>query len=976
MNINRRSRSHSPPILLGGIGVERDLLKKCNIEVSTTEVSGQSSSAEHDAIYIMDLPEQSDEVHPNNSSNIKSLLVAVDDKKTKSSVKEGGSQKKKSVSPHLPARKRTPGRSRSFRSSSSSNNKKTSKSRRGITRSFSGGSSSLIRPLPPPPPPPSTSPTRSTAISSGDSLSDVSAEELSTSLLQSVLPAAVPRFGVGRSRSFRKSKQQSSRLSPEPPSLSRGVNRTMSGDSSSGDMSLLSMMSNLSTHRSTRRISRDMDNIMNESFHSIVGSEIELDIETSSKVRLSCKELIAKNPNQNQNLPQDISINKLQVASLSLYDREEQTKTLKDCFDRLLVVDDDYVESSTTQHCRRRQLVWIGGDAGYGKTSLAMTMKDQIRNYNKQQKKQEQHQEGVFFYGKFDMNTTTGSEYHSCRPFSAISSACNDLCQQIIRRKHQILRSNGYSKQEKTIQAYLIDELGVESTGLLAKIIPSLSNLMNEFHDSNGSCIKNEEIPYEVFSGGFSTGTKRKLHYAFQKFLHAISSYYTPAIMVLDDLQWADAASLSLLESAVLDETTTAANKNSTTATSSEPCDTTQLMVIGCYRTDEVNETHVLSSTMRDIEGRRHRQLERTHGFRNCKKIHGSISDYEITNLHVGPLPMQSVQRFVMDLLSIDGNDEDAPRVSSLADLCYKRTLGNAHFLLSFLTMLHEEGLLVYNLGSMQWTWNESDIRRQTAATKNVVDMLAQKLDKLPSKDLKQFLLLAACLGSTFTERIIALVWVKYNNNRSSMSGMLQGTRPSALSMLELGIENSLIERSNDDTFQWLHDNVHVAALAMISEESLLSLKQQVGQILYTYLSVKERDASIFVLVNLLDGVSRRTSSKSVPAGMVDAITRVELATLNLQAAEKAMGMSAFNMAARYASQGIDLLLAASKEAAWTVHFDLTLQLYTIGAESEGLQCNFESMKAYCEAILSSEKATIIHKERAYLIYARILFLL
>jgi predicted ATPase len=53
-----------------------------------------------------------------------------------------------------------------------------------------------------------------------------------------------------------------------------------------------------------------------------------------------------------------------------------------------------------------------------------------------------------------------------------------------------------------------------------------------------------------------------------------------------------------------------------------------------------------------------------------------------------------------MDLLDID---EEA-RTLGLAEICHRRTGGNVFFLISFISMLKEKGLLDYNFGLTRWT--------------------------------------------------------------------------------------------------------------------------------------------------------------------------------------------------------------------------------------------------------------------------------
>src|SRR6476619_1782886 len=76
---------------------------------------------------------------------------------------------------------------------------------------------------------------------------------------------------------------------------------------------------------------------------------------------------------------------------------------------------------------------------------------------------------------------------------------------------------------------------------------------------------------------------QNRFQYVFQSFVHAITKQHHPLVLFLDDLQWADAASLSLLK---LLMTTPAQH----------------FLVIGAYRDTEVDAVHLLLPVLKEIE--------------------------------------------------------------------------------------------------------------------------------------------------------------------------------------------------------------------------------------------------------------------------------------------------------------------------------------------------------------------------------------
>ena len=199
-----------------------------------------------------------------------------------------------------------------------------------------------------------------------------------------------------------------------------------------------------------------------------------------------------------------------------------------------------------------------------------------------------------------------------------------------------------------------------------------------------------------------------------------MASVLSPLVLVIDDLQWADTASVELLESILSNR------------------EIENVMVIGIFRSNEVDDTHILSKTLRDI---RSATRESNTGL--------SIIEFEIGNLDI-----DAVNEMLAFLLSTD----DRARVRPLAEISYKKTAGNPFYLTHFLSRLHEMRMLSYDHELMDWTWDEQSIELYTQATDNVVDLLTQSMTSL-SQDHQTLLSFASFLGSNFQERPLFILW-------------------------------------------------------------------------------------------------------------------------------------------------------------------------------------------------------------------------
>jgi predicted ATPase len=178
--------------------------------------------------------------------------------------------------------------------------------------------------------------------------------------------------------------------------------------------------------------------------------------------------------------------------------------------------------------------------------------------------------------------------------------------------------------------------------------------------------------------------------------------------------------------------------------------------------------------------------------------------------------------------------------------------------------------------------------------------------------------------------------------------------------ILELTTEEGLLEtRPRTSQYQWVHDKVQEAVFSLVSIQKLRRLKSRVGSILIEQLETGDADVAIFVIVNLLnEGLDLRSEGSS----FMEVVDRVRLAELNLQATRKAVALSAFKSASKYAKQGIQLL----PENSWSEHYDMALELISYAAESEGSLGNREAMEYYCNKVLNRSEVPLSDKLRVY----------
>ena len=124
---------------------------------------------------------------------------------------------------------------------------------------------------------------------------------------------------------------------------------------------------------------------------------------------------------------------------------------------------------------------------------------------------------------------------------------------------------------------------------------------------------------------------RNRFNIVFQDFIAVFATAAHPLAIFLDDLQWADGGSMSLLKLLL------------------ESPKSSHLMVIGAYRDNEVDETHTLALTLEELKA----------------------NAASINTIHLGPLKLPEVTNLIADTLR-----QPADAVASLANLVIAKTHG------------------------------------------------------------------------------------------------------------------------------------------------------------------------------------------------------------------------------------------------------------------------------------------------------------
>lgn len=494
---------------------------------------------------------------------------------------------------------------------------------------------------------------------------------------------------------------------------------------------------------------------------------------------------------------------RLQISQ-KLYGREHDIEQLVQAFGRTL-------------H-GQPQLLTVCGYSGIGKSSLVQEAHKPIAMHG-----------GWFISGKFD-------QFQRHIPFAALHDALKSWVQLVLaeNRTHLDVR-----------RQVLLNSMGANAR-VLVDFQPDLALILGE-------------LP-EVAKLG-PQETQNRFYQTMQLFFSCVTAEL-PLVLFLDDLQWADAGTLSLLKALMKD-------------------DNRQLLLILAWRENEVGEGHPALKTVTAI----------------CDEL----PEGRCQHITLQPLSLNEVEHLLQDSL----HRQDG--ITEFAQLIHKKTAGNPFFISEFLRTLYSDGMLWVAPAQQRWEWSLERIRDKSM-TDNVIDLMIAKMCRLPDIT-QQLVQLAACIGSRFDLSTLAMVseqtpqslqrklWPALNDGLLLQESSEWCASETSLDAppTELAIPNNAAQEIR---YRFLHDRAQQAAYQSLDEDIRQHTHLKIARLLQNSCDSMD-DQTLFTIVGHYDDALPLINTLD---------ERLLLATLNDQASQLARRASAWSAAARYASIARTLL--------------------------------------------------------------------
>ncbi|GHG76540.1 serine/threonine protein kinase [Comamonas sp. KCTC 72670] len=471
-----------------------------------------------------------------------------------------------------------------------------------------------------------------------------------------------------------------------------------------------------------------------------------------------------------------------------LYGREAQQAALRDAFERAA--------------SGRSGFVLISGAAGMGKSALTGTLKRPVA---------ERH--GHFARGKYDQLLRDS-------PYSGIFEAFREVARGLLGEQEQDLESWRHR---------LLEAVGGMGR-LVVDAVPRMALVLGDQPPVPELGPAESELRFQL---------------VLRKLVAALATREHPLVVVLDDLHWADSASLQLLRLLLTDR------------------DIEHLLVVAGCRSEELSPDHPVEALARALQEH----------------------DTPVDRIALAPLSPEHMTRLVADVFPPAEGQHDA----QLDTLVLSLTEGNPFHAVQLLRTFYERGLVRFDADGGGFRWDASALRGQDFSD-GVVALLTSRIREL-SSSAQSLLPMAAALGHIFDLRSLAIVLER------SLDEAAHGLNE----VLEAGLVAPIDESDPEagGAYQFTHDRVQQAAMELTPADVHPEIHARIGRLLLRHTPPERLDEGLAELVGHFH--------LALPV-LHDAEERHRVAVLDLRAGRSAKSRGAWSGALRLLSTGLSLL--------------------------------------------------------------------
>jgi len=496
---------------------------------------------------------------------------------------------------------------------------------------------------------------------------------------------------------------------------------------------------------------------------------------------------------------------------------------------------------------------------------------------------------GYLIHGKFE-------QFKQNTAYRALSNAFRDLVRQLL----------GEPKERLDHWNERISEALGTNAQIIIDLIPELELIIG---------------PQQVVQELSPEESQNRFLIQFSNFVKVFANELHPMVIFLDDLQWSDIPTLNFIQRLVTNQ------------------DLSNLLIIGAYRDNEVDQSHPFRLTLNEIEEKR-----------------------KVDHLSLKPLSIDAVRQITEDTLMRLDQDTDA-----LSKILFEKAEGNPFFTIELLKNLHEQGSIYFNSSLGKWEVELAQVQR-VQQSDNVIDFLVAGQHRL-TPETQNILQLAACIGAKFDLKTLAIIGE--STMEKTAVKLYDALKANMILPLNenyklVGVGEGGEDPTNSDrfesesihlnpTYKFQHDRVQQAVYTMILPEKRKQVHLSIGKLILNHTREKGLEDV------LMDVVSHLNEGRVL---VKDQEELVEIADLNLQAGIKAKQSSAYASALSFLKISLEIL----QDIDWKKNYPLKWKLAEELQHCFYLTGDRENAEKWTEIMLSHSRSKI---EKALVLSAR-----
>jgi predicted ATPase/signal transduction histidine kinase/CheY-like chemotaxis protein len=447
------------------------------------------------------------------------------------------------------------------------------------------------------------------------------------------------------------------------------------------------------------------------------------------------------------------------------------------------------------------------------------------------------------------------------------------------------------------------------------KAVGEAGSLMNEMFPLLVQ-LWGEQPPVPILS---PAQAQNRLELVFTSFITSLLEADKPQIWFMDDLQWADLQSLSLIRTIL-----------------THP-DCKSLLLITAYRSDEVpaDSSHPLILVINNVE------------------TEGKVKTTRFTIL---PLTVLQINEFLTDTLHCN-----SVKSLPLASLIAAKSGGSPLFVSVLLQELYQKKLIQFifneNTKSLSCEWDPILLNEIAGSlSSDIVQFMQSQLSTLNSTS-RDVLAVAACLGSTFSSDILAIATESHPEQ--------------VIALLQFPIREEWIHEISQRSRRELEFNREFDSVAHFTQYAFVHDRAQ--QAIYLSMDLDQRLATHFTIATRLHKaievdtvlaervyfeIANHYAKAAAPSSDGQVIQQISIPVARYQcnAARKAKKVGSFVDAYEYIRSALYFLAGVQSDRnndIWTEHYSFAAEVYRELTEIEYLCKYNKDCEMHCNLLLN-----------------------